>query len=180
MKKLTLLLIIILSSYSFFAQDRMITKTGKITFEASVPSFEEVKATNEVVTCVLDTKTGEIGSLILVKGFRFKLALMEEHFNENYLESDDYPKATYKGIIQGFNSNIIGTSPKEFKMKGTLEIHGKSKDIATSVFIKKVDGGFEIISDFKVNSDDFGIAIPSVVSKKVSKTVTIRTEFFVK
>lgn len=180
MKKSVLLFILFLSSYSFLAQDKKITKTGKVTFEASVPSFEEVKAKNESVTCILNIKTGEIASLALVKAFRFKIALMEEHFNENYMESDLYPKATFKGIIQGFNWNIIGTSPKEFKMKGKLELHGKSKEIIVTVTLRKVDDGLEIISDFNVNSDDFGIKIPKVVSKKVSKTVNIKTEFLVK
>jgi hypothetical protein len=179
-KTAPLLILLILLSHSSFAQDKKITKTGTITFEASVPSFEEVKAKNETVTCILNTKTGEIASLALIKGFRFKIALMEEHFNENYLESSDYPKATFKGIIQGFNWNIIGTSPKEFKMKGKLELHGKSKEITTTVILKKVDDGLEISSDFDVNSDDFNIKIPKVVSKKVAKTVNIKTTFLVK
>jgi hypothetical protein len=179
MKKSILLFILFLSCLSF-AQDKKLTKTGKITFEASVPSFEEVKAKNESVTCILNIKTGEIASLALVKGFRFKIALMEEHFNENYIESDLYPKATFKGKIQGFNWNIIGTAPKEFKMKGVLELHGKSKEINTIVKLRKVDDALEIISDFNVNSDEFGIKIPKVVSKKVSKTVNIKTEFLVK
>lgn len=180
MKNLTLLFIFILTSGSLHAQDKKLTKTGKIIFEASVPSFEEVKAKNETATCILNIKTGEIASLALIKGFRFKIALMEEHFNENYMESDLYPKATFKGKIQGFNWNIIGTSPKEFKMKGTLELHGKTKEINTIVRLRKVDDGLEIISDFNVNSDDFGIEIPKVVSKKVSKTVNIKTNFLVK
>ncbi|MET0758892.1 MAG: YceI family protein [Flavobacterium sp.] len=180
MKNLTLLFIFILTSGSLCAQDKILTKTGKIIFEASVPSFEEVKAKNETATCILNTKTGEIASLALIKGFRFKIALMEEHFNENYMESDLYPKATFKGKIQGFNWNIIGTSPKQFKMKGKLELHGKSKEISSIVTLRKVDNGLEIISDFNVNSDDFGIEIPKVVSKKVSKTVNIKTNFLVK
>jgi hypothetical protein len=179
MKKSILLFTLVLSFYSSFAQDKKITKTGKITFEASVPSFEEVKAKNETVTCILNIKTGEIASLVLMKGFRFKMALMEEHFNENYIESDNYPKATFRGIIQGFNWHIIGTAPKDFKMKGKLELHGKSKEIVTTVTLRKVDNDLEIISDFNVNSDDFNIKIPKVVSKKVAKTVNIKTDFLV-
>lgn len=180
MKKLILLFVLLFAVSTSSGQDKKITKTGKITFEASVPSFEEVKAKNETVTCVLNIKTGEIASLALIKGFRFKIALMEEHFNENYIESDLYPKATFKGRIENFNWNIIGTSPKEFKMKGQLELHGKSKEISTIVTLKKVGEALDIVSDFNVNSDDFDIAIPKVVSKKVSKTINIKTEFLVK
>lgn len=178
--KTQILLILLFLTTVLFAQDKMTTRTGQIFFEASVPSFEEVTATNDRVSCVLNTKTGEISSFALLKEFRFKLALMEEHFNKNYVESDDYPKSTFNGLIQGFNCNIIGSSRKEFKMNGILEIHGKSKEIATTVFILKVDGGFEIISDFKINLDDFGIMIPSIVSTKVSKTIVIRADFLVK
>src|SRR4051812_34513770 len=86
-----------------FSQEKIITKNGKITFEASMPAVEEVKGKNEGVTCVVNIKTGEIASLALVKGFRFKVALMEEHFNENYMESDKYPKSTFKGKIEDFD-----------------------------------------------------------------------------
>lgn len=172
--------ILILSGFNSFAQDKKITRNGTIIFEASVPSYEEVKAKNESVTCILNTKTGEIASLVLMKGFRFKIALMEEHFNENYVESDEYPKATFKGIIQGFNWNIIGTSPKEFKMNGKLVMHGKSKEINTVAYLRKADDGLEIIANFNVNSDDFNIKIPNVLAKKVSKTVNVKTNFLVK
>lgn len=180
MKNLSLLMLFILSSSSLFAQDKMITKTGVINFEASVPSFEEVKAKNQTVTCILNTHTGEIASLALIKGFRFKVALMEEHFNEIYMESDLYPKATFKGKIEGFNWNTIGTSAKEFKMKGILELHGKSKEVEAMVTLKKVADGLEVLSDFNVNSEDFNIKIPKVVSNKVSKTVHIKTNFLLK
>jgi hypothetical protein len=163
-----------------FSQNKKITKTGTLFFEASVPSYEEVKAKNETVTCILNAKTGEIASLALIKGFRFKIALMEEHFNEIYLESKRYPKATFKGIIEGFNWDIIGTEPKKFTLKGKLSLHGKSRKITTIATLRKVDDGLEIISDFNVNSDDFNISIPQIVEKKISKNVTIKTVFLVK
>src|SRR5688500_14963512 len=94
MRKNVLIALLLLSAG--VSAQKMITKTGKVTFEASVPSFEEVKATHDAVTCVLNPATGEIASLALIKGFRFKIALMEEHFNENYIESNKYPKATFK------------------------------------------------------------------------------------
>lgn len=111
MKKITLLLLLSISNI-IIAQKEMITNKGIINFEASVPLFEEVKASNETAQCVLNIKTGEIYSLSLIKEFHFKIAIMEEHFNEYYLESDHHPKATFKGRILGFNWNSIGTSPK--------------------------------------------------------------------
>ncbi|MBF2707633.1 YceI family protein [Flavobacterium soyangense] len=179
MKKIILLFSLLLFN-TVIAQKKMFTNKGIIIFDASVPLFEEIKAKNESVTCILNTNTGEIASLVLMRGFRFKIALMEEHFNENYIESDKYPKATFEGIIQGFNINIIGTSPKEFKMNGKLELHGKSKEINTTVKLRKVNEALEIIADFDVNTDDFNIEIPQILTKKLSKTVNIKTNFLVK
>ena len=181
MKRIIILsAIILLIGFKTYAQDKKITRTGTIIFEASVPSFEEVKAKNESVTCILNTKTGEIASLVLMKAFRFKVALMEEHFNETYVESDKYPKATLKGIIQGFNMNSIASEPREFKMNGILELHGKSKEINIVITLRKVNDAIEISSNFNVNSDDFNIEIPQMLTKKVSKKVNIKTNFELK
>jgi polyisoprenoid-binding protein YceI len=106
--------------------------------------------------------------------------MMEKHFNENYMDSGHHPKASFKGIIEGFNWHIIGTSPKEFKVNGILKIHGKLKKISIIAFLRKVDGGLEIISNFDVNSRDFNIEIPEMLSMKVAETVNVKTNFLVK
>ncbi len=178
MKKVLLAILLVGSMVS--AQEKMITKTGKVTFEASVPAFEEVKATNETVTCVLNPKTGEIASQALMKGFRFKIALMEEHFNENYIESEKYPKATFRGKIDDFDASALSPTAKDYNIKGKLEMHGKTKDVVIPSKIRKTEAGIEIVSDFSVNSDDFDIEIPSVVRSKVSKKVNIDSHFTVK
>lgn len=172
-KLLSLLMAIGLSS---FAQTKMLTKTGKLTFEASVPAVEEVKAKNESVTVVLNPATGEIASLALVKAFRFKVALMEEHFNENYMESDTYPKATFKGKIDNFDVSKLTASAQNYIIKGKMEMHGKSKDLSITASIKKTGDAIDIDSNFTLNTDDFGIDIPSVVSKKVSKKVAVKLD----
>lgn len=176
MKKIALLLFLSLATASF-SQEKKSTKTGEITFEASVPSFEEVKATNKNVSCILNTKTGEIAALALVKGFRFKVALMEEHFNENYIESNKYPKAIFKGKIENFDMNKLSSTPQKFTIKGTLELHGKTKNITSLATIKKSGSSIEITNEFDVNVDDFNIDIPSVVSKKLSKNVSVKCHF---
>ncbi|MGC4041654.1 MAG: YceI family protein [Flavobacterium sp.] len=171
--KTTFLSLLIAIGMSGYAQTKMVSKTGKITFEASVPAFEEVKASNQSATVVLNPATGEIASLALVKGFRFKVALMEEHFNENYMESDTYPKATFKGKIENFDVSKLNATAQSFTIKGKMEMHGKSKDISITASIKKTGDGIDIDSNFTLNTDDYGIDIPSVVSKKVSKKVAV-------
>jgi|SRR6478672_646108 len=179
MKNTILLFAFLLTSIGF-AQDKIVTKNGKVTFEASVPAFEEVKAKNDGVTCIINTKTGEIASLTMIKGFRFKTALMEEHFNENYMESDKYPKATFKGKIENFDMTKVTAEAKEYTIKGKMEMHGKTKDIIIKATLKKAGDGLTLLSNFTVNTDDYGIEIPSVVSKKVSKKVTVTLDFTMK
>ena len=177
MKNTAFLMLGLLSLATTFAQDKVLTKTGKVTFEASVPSFEEVKANHKAVTCILNTKTGEIASLILVKGFQFKVALMEEHFNENYIESDKFPKATFKGKIENFDWDKITAQPQDYTIKGKIELHGKSKDVVLASKIKKSGNGIEITSSFTLNPEDFDIQIPSLVRAKVAKNVAVRLDF---
>ena len=176
MKK-SITIIVMICCFLGFSQDKKSTKTGEIAFEASVPSFEEVKATNKGVSCILNTKTGEIASLALIKGFRFKVALMEEHFNENYIESDKYPKAIFKGKIENFDVSKLTNSEQKFSVKGTLEIHGKTKEVTSVALIKKSGDKIEINNSFSVQPEDFDIKIPNVVSKKVAKTVDVTCHF---
>lgn len=176
MKKFIFSLLLLVSTFSF-SQDKISTKTGVIEFEASVPSFEEIKAKNEGVTCILNTKTGEIASLALIKGFRFKVALMEEHFNENYINSQAHPKATFKGELINFDFGKVDQNGKTFNMKGILSMNGHQKEIKTTATIKRNVTSLEVISVFEVNPEDFGIKIPSVVKNKISKKVKISTFF---
>lgn len=179
MKNIITISLMLLTS-TLFAQDKLITKNGTVTFEASVPAFEEVKAKNDNVTCILNTKTGEIASLVLIKGFRFKIALMEEHFNENYMESGKYPKATFKGNVHNFDKGKLTATFAEYTVKGKLEIHGKSKEITTIAKIRKTEKGIELNTNFDVNASDFAIEIPSVVKNKVSNKILISNSFLLK
>lgn len=178
MKKIIFIILSIIVQNSF-AQKEMTTSSGVVNFEASVPLFEKVAATNKNASCALNTKNGAFTSVIQIKEFRFKLSLMEEHFNEKYLETDHYPQATFKGTIEGFNLNIIDSNPREFKLKGELKIHGKTKKINTVVALRKSDDKLEIISNLNVNIKDFNIKIPKILSMKVAENVRIKSEFWV-
>ena len=159
------------------AQEKKSTHKGRISFEASIPTFEDIKAVNEATSCILNLDNGEITSLAIVKEFCFKLALMKEHFNSNYLESTQYPKAQFKGKIIGFNWNIIGDKSMEFKLIGKLELHGKTKKIETIAHLKKIDNALEMTTDFNIDSSDFNIVIPAIISSKISKIISIKTMF---
>lgn len=161
---------------SAMGQEKFTTKTGQIIFEASVPSFEEVKAENTNVSAVIDAATGNFAALALMKGFRFKVALMEEHFNENYIESSKYPKATFKGTIQDFDISEV-SGKKEYLIKGTFNLHGVDKSVEVPVLIS-VDGEVVILTaQFVLQPEDFNIKIPSIVSSKIAEDVNVFVDF---
>lgn len=153
------------------AQDKKLTKTATIEFKASVPSFEPIEAVNKSSTVVLDGK-GNLASLVLIKGFKFPIALMQEHFNENYIESDKFPKAILKGSLENYKAVSSGSSAT-FTFNGSIEMHGVTKKLSFPVKIANTSSGLEINSAFSVKPDDFKIAIPGVVRNKIAQDISI-------
>lgn len=177
MKKQILYITILLISSFLTAQNKYYTKSGNIDFEASVPSFEEVKAKNNTVTSILNINTGEIAALALIKGFRFKVALMEEHFNENYAESAKFPKATFTGTIDDFSIDNLTNESKIFHLKGKLTFHGKTTHISPEVLISIDENKMYLTSSFRLNPKEFDIYIPKIVRKKVAETIEVTINF---
>ena len=166
---------ILFLSATLYSQNKYLTKTGTVDFEASVPSFEEVKAQNSSATAILNTENGEFAALVLVKGFRFKNALMEEHFNENYAESDNYPKATFKGNIDGFDFNSNETS---YNLTGVLTFHGKTQTLKNiTVTISKNGSNINMNGNFKTTASNFDIKIPKIVSNKIAEDINVSFKF---
>ena len=178
MKKTTALFIFLGLAFHVHAQDKFYTKTGKITFDATAPaSPEKIEAVNKSVTCVIDIKTGNIQFVVLMKGFQFERALMEEHFNENYVESSKHPKAVFKGTI---TDNTLVNYSKEgsysVKVKGNLSLHGETKEIETTGKISSKAGKILVQAIFPVSFNDYKIVIPTLVSDKVAKSATISVD----
>ena len=156
-----------------FGQSKYMTKSGSMSFEASQPSFEPIEATHSAVSALLNADTGELAVLALVRGFRFPLALMEEHFNENYIESHQYPKTSFKGSILNFDSNALSNQPRTVQLTGELSMHGVTKHISVSATITKSDEQITLTSSFSVKTSDFGIKIPSLVRKQIDENVQV-------
>jgi polyisoprenoid-binding protein YceI len=175
MKKI--LVVILFFSTIAFGQNKFITRTGALNFEASVPSFEEVAAKNNSVTVIVNADNGELAVLALVKAFRFKNALMEEHFNENYAESDKFPKATFKGKLLDFSFEKLSGATNLF-IKGELEFHGITKHFAKiPVNLEYKKDKIILSGNFSARTSDFNIKIPKIVQSKVSDIVQITFNF---
>lgn len=174
MKKI-LICFICFASFNLSAQ-KYYTKTGTTELKASVAAFEPVEATNKSTSVVLKADTGDIAALLFVKAFRFRVALMEEHFNENYMDSDKFPKATFKGKVTDFNLADISTE-KEYTIKGTLTVRGIKKEIETTGKFLKKDGKISLNVMFSVKPQDFDIKIPSIVREKIAKTINLTLNY---
>lgn len=176
MKFSTLFLALVLVSSASMAQDKYFTKIGKIYFNCT-GGIEKIEATNNSVTCVVDTKTGEMQFAVQMKGFEFEKSLMQEHFNENYVESEKFPRAVFAGSIANNKEvNYKKDGTYNAKVKGKLTIHGETKDVEAvgTVTIKK--GAVSLHSDFMVQLSDYKIAIPSVVKDKIANDTKITVD----
>jgi polyisoprenoid-binding protein YceI len=155
------------------AQSKYFTKSADITFDASGP-LEDIKAENKKATFVLDGKTGAIELAVLLKAFEFDRALMQEHFNENYVESDKYPKSAYKGKITNFSDvDLTKDGSYPVKITGQLTIHGKTTDVPAKGTLIVKGGKVSGTANFKILLSDFDIDIPGVVKDKISNSVNI-------
>jgi hypothetical protein len=169
----SLAVVLLLLAPSLFYGQKYSTRAGVLKFEASVPSFEEVAAENKTASAALDASNGDMAVLALMKGFRFKVALMEEHFNESYAETSKYPKATFKGKIEGFDAAKLTAEPQAFNISGDLTIHGKTKKITDTAKVYRSGNNIVVTGSFDIKPAEFGIEIPKVVSNKVAEKVAI-------
>ncbi len=174
MKSIYILLSCFLLSTFIHGQEKFLTKQGYTSFFSSSP-VEDIKADNHQVLSIIDTSTGGIAISILMKSFMFEKSLMQEHFNENYVESDQYPKATFKGHISDFEA--IKEYEKEVLIKGDITIHGITKTIETKAIIIRSDQSISLKGSFPVKVADFGIKIPSVVVNNIAEVVDVTFEF---
>ena len=173
MQNAFLILFLLLTGINAVGQSKYITKTGIMSFEASQPTFEPIEASHTAVSALLNVETGELAVLALVRGFRFPLALMEEHFNENYIESHKYPKTSFKGSILNFESNALSNQPHTVQLIGELSMHGVTNTINVKGRMTKTDGLITLESSFAVKTSDYAIEIPSLVRKQIDENVQI-------
>jgi len=158
------------------AQEKLFTRNGHINFFSKAP-LENIEADNKQVTSFLDMNSGEMVFAVLMKSFTFEKALMQEHFNENYVESDKFPKATYKG-------KVINISEVDFKKDGTypvtvegeLTLHGVTKPLNHEGILEIKGNNVIGKSLFPLTLADYDIAIPAMVKDNIAKTVDVTVE----
>jgi hypothetical protein len=176
-------IILIALSFLFFASNaqKYMTRNGYIGFYSHTAG-EDVKGDNNQVASILDTSTGEFVFQVLIKSFHFEKALMEEHFNENYMESEKFPKSTFKGKIINLTSIDFSKSGNyDVTVEGDLNIHNVTNKITVKGNIEVISGGINANSKFNIVPEDYKINIPGVVRDNIAKNleVTVTMKYLV-
>jgi hypothetical protein len=174
MKKLIIASLLVAVTAPAFAQKYM-TRTGKISFNATSPkSPEKIEAVNNEVATILDSKTGDFVFQAPIKSFKFERDLMQQHFNENYMESDKFPKAQFKGKIANMNEvNLTKDGTYKASVTGELTIHGVTKTVTVPGTVTVKGGNATASAKFTIHLADYKVEVPSVVSDKVAKDAVI-------
>lgn len=166
------ILILLTSSISVFGQGKYIAKNAYISFFSSTPLENILGESNEAVT-ILDGSNGKIVFQALMTTFHFKRALMEEHFNEEYMESAKFPKGKFDGTIVDFKPEMLTSPIANVQVSGELSLHGVTKTITVPATIGLENGKLTGTSKFKVVPEDYGIQIPAIVRDKIGKEMEI-------
>ncbi len=171
--KLTLaLLVICLANQSLKAQHILVSRNAAISFYSSTV-LEDIEAKSTTANSAMDTSTGELIFKVSNTSFQFKKKLMQEHFNENYMESERYPYSEFKGkIIGDYNLNINGTY--HVKVEGMLFIHGVSKSYTNVAELIVNNKNIVASTIFKVRIADHRIQVPSLVFKNIAEFVDVK------
>jgi polyisoprenoid-binding protein YceI len=175
MKKIILVALLLLVNITF--GQRLLTRSGEIKFDASMPNLVEIAGKSNTVSAILDQATGQFATNVIIKSIRFKVPLMEEHFNENYMESSKYPNSTFKGKITGFDAKKLAASKVAYDIEGDLTIHGISKKVKTKIYLSLNGNKVAASGNFLVHAQDYGIEIPSLVKEKFANQIKVSFNF---
>ncbi len=172
--KLLLSIILTLLSLTVYKPDIYISNDGKLTFYSYAP-VEDIFATTEKVGSALNIKTGKIVFKIPINTFQFKNKLMQEHFNENYLESEKYPFGTFIGQVIG-PIDASATGAVAYNIEGELKIHGVSQQRKIHGTLEFIDGKIIGHSEFKIKVVDHKIKIPQVIFYNIAEEIMIKLD----
>jgi hypothetical protein len=175
MKRAVISLFVITFCCSYFSSDAQLyfTKNGRISF-FSKTSLENISADNNQVLSVFNVETGALQFSLLNSAFYFPKAKMQEDFNENYMESNKYPKSTFKGTITDIGTiNLNNDGNYNIHVKGDLTIHGVTKNTTASGTLIIKNGSISATASFKVLLTDYKIKIPTIVTDKIAKEIEV-------
>ncbi len=168
--KIALLAFLFVLSQKVDSQNLQV-KQGNITFESNA-ELEVIKASSTKLKGLFNSSSSSFAFTVDINSFEgFNSALQKEHFNENYLESQSFPKASFSGkILDNFDPS---KDKQTLRAKGKLDIHGVIKERILEITFTKKNGEYLISSNFNVLLEDHGITIPRIVVQKISPTIAV-------
>ena len=169
---LLILAVGLITSAQCYGQSKYRTSSGNVHFNASTP-LEDIDAENQDVNAILATADGRFAVVMLVKDFKFPRKLMQEHFNENYMETETYPKAYFSGVIEDFNLDSVSSNAIKKTVKGELTIHGVKRSRSEEIVIRKKGNSIYLESSFTVRPEDHNIEVPKIVFAKIAQEVKV-------
>lgn len=172
MTRIFLIITLLFCNLLSIAQDKYFTRSGNVQF-FSRTTMEDIEAKNNGAICVLDATNGAIEMSMLNTSFEFEKALMEEHFNENYMESNKFPKSLFKGAISGFNKDQLKQGKHSVELIGDLTIHGVTKKVTVAAILELKGESIMASCAFKVKPEDHGIKIPGTVRDNIAEFMDI-------
>lgn len=176
MKIIVFILITILTVTQATYAQSYLTKNGKISF-FSKTDIENIDAVNNQAVSVITPQTGSIAFSVLITGFLFKKSLMQEHFNENYMESAKYPKAGFKGTITDLSKvDFKKDGSYSVTVTGDLNIHNVTNKITVPAVIQVKGSKVSANTTFTVKLGDYKISVPKIVEGNISKTIEIKVD----
>lgn len=173
MKKFLFVIAALLALSTTAPAQRFFTRDAYVKFFSDA-KVEDIEAVNKSGTAVLDAATGKMEWKVLVKNFLFEKALMQEHFNENYLESTKYPAATFKGQITNMNEVNLGKDGTyNANVNGKMTIHGVERDVNIAGVIIVGEGVIKIHSDFFVKCADYNVKIEAQKVSNIASEIKV-------
>jgi hypothetical protein len=171
MKNLFLVILCLVLTQFGWSQ-KYLSRTAELKFDASVPNMVEIAAKNNKVSAILDASSGKFAVNALINEFKFKVPLMEEHFNENYMETSKYPNAKFSGQIANFDAAKL-TSKVTYEIEGDLTLHGVTKKVKAKMTLVTTGGKVNAHCSFTVHAQDYKIEIPSLVKEKFAENIKV-------
>ena len=173
MKKITYILAIMFFTASLANAQKYMTKGGTIRFSSDTP-IEKIDAVNRQVNSALDFATGNFVFKVLIRGFEFEKALMQEHFNENYMESEKFPNSTFNGKITNIKDvNLSKDGVYKVVAEGDLFMHGVTNKVKVNGTLEVKAGKVLGVATFNVAPKDYNITIPAAVIKNISEAIKV-------
>ena len=171
MNKTLLLIIFICFSRGVFAQELFSVSKGLVTFYSHAP-IEDITAENKQPGSMINMTTRDIAVIIPIRNFKFAKELMQEHFNEKYMESEKYPMASFKGIITD-DVDISKDNEAQVTAKGIISIHGVEKEMTLTGIMKRNGNSISLVSDFKIAIKDFNITVPKLLFENIAEVIDV-------